>query len=122
VRNPRPGLAWSTQRLHRRAAYCNYMVSQQWFALRERWVANWTERYGTEPLSLICGAEWALCDDLYHRTYERLGRESRHDLIPLCLAVIALCTGPDRSWRRLGRAQATDLVVLRLRSKHWTGK
>ena len=35
-----PELAWSTRRLHRRAAYCNYMASEQWFALRESWVAR----------------------------------------------------------------------------------
>jgi hypothetical protein len=120
MRSPRPGLAWSTGRIHRRAAYCNYMASEQWFALRERWVADWVEDHGNQPHCLVCGAEWALCDDLHHRTYERLGREAGADLIPLCRS----CHGAlhriletDRSWRRLNRAQATDLIVLTLRRK-----
>jgi hypothetical protein len=120
VRSPRLELPWSTRRLHRRAAYCNYMASQHWFALRERWAADWAARRGTEPHCLICGAEWALCDDLHHRTYERLGNEADRDLIPLCRT----CHGTlhrmlesDRSWRRLSRAQATDLIVLTLRRR-----
>ena len=120
MRSPRPGLAWSESRIHRRAAYCNYMASQQWFALRERWASDWVESHGTQPHCLICGVEWALCDDLHHRTYERLGREASADLIPLCRS----CHGTlhqiletDRSWRRLNRAQATDLIVLALRRK-----
>ena len=120
MRSPRPGLAWSTSRIHRRAAYCNYMASEQWFALRERWAADWVESHGTQPHCLVCGVEWALCDDLHHRTYERLGREAAADLIPLCRS----CHGAlhriletDRSWRRLNRAQATDLIVLSLRRK-----
>ena len=120
MRKPRPGLLWSTRRLHRRAAYCNYMASQQWFALRELWAADWAERHGTEPRCLVCDVGWALCDDLHHRTYERLGSEGRRDLIPLCRC----CHGAlhrmletDRSWRRLDRAQATDLIVVTLRHK-----
>ena len=120
MRSPRPRLAWSTGRIHRRAAYCNYMASEQWFALRERWAADWVENHGTQPHCLVCGVEWALCDDLHHRTYERLGREAGADLIPLCRS----CHGAlhriletDRSWRRLSRAQATDLIVLSLRRK-----
>ena len=73
MRKPRPGLPWSTRRIHRRAAYCNYMASQQWFALRERWAADWVARHGSEPRCLICDVEWALCDDLHHRTYDHLG-------------------------------------------------
>ncbi len=76
--------------------------------------------HGTEPRCLVCGVEWALCDDLHHRTYERLGSEACRDLIPLCRS----CHGAlhrmletDRSWRRLNRAQATDLIVGKLRRK-----
>jgi 5-methylcytosine-specific restriction endonuclease McrA len=96
------------------------MASQQWFALRERWAEDWAARHGNEPHCRICGIEWALCDDLHHRTSERLGKEARQDLIPLCRS----CHGAlhrilesDRSWRRLNRAQATDLIVLNLRRK-----
>jgi hypothetical protein len=121
VRNPRVGLPWSSQRVHRRAAYCNYMASEQWFDLRERWAADWAARRGAEPRCLICDLEWALCVDLHHRTYDRLGRETDRDLIPLCRT----CHGAlhrtlesDRSWRRLNRAQATDLIVVALRRKY----
>jgi hypothetical protein len=120
VRKPRAGLAWSTSRIQRRAAYCNYMASQQWFERRERWATDWVARHGTEPHCLICDVEWALCDDLRHRTYDRLGSEGYRDLIPLCRG----CHGAlhriletDRSWRRLDGAQATDLIVKALRRK-----
>jgi hypothetical protein len=120
VRNPRTGLPWSPRRIHRRAAYCNYMASQQWFALRECWAADWAARNGSEPQCLICGIEWALCDDLHHRTYESLGNETYRDLIPLCRSchdTLHRVLETDRSWRRPNRAQATDLVVLTLRRK-----
>jgi hypothetical protein len=120
MRKPRPGLPWSTSRIHRSAAYCNYMASQQWFARRERWASEWDTRHGSEPHCLVYDVEWALCDDLHHRTYDRLGSEGYRDLIPLCRS----CHGAlhriletDRSWRRLNRAQATDLIVLALRRK-----
>ena len=95
MRSPRPGLAWSTGRIHRRAAYCNYMASEQWFAFRERWAADWVERHGTQLLCLVCGVEWALCDDLHHRTYERLGREA----------------GADRPFNAAQGAQARNMAV-----------
>ena len=120
MRKPRPGLAWPTGRIHRRAAYCNYVASEQWFSLRDRWVADWVARHGTEPRCLICGVEWALCDDFHPRTHERLGSEVRRDLIPLCRSchgVVHLKLETDRSWRRLDRAQTMDLVVVKLRRK-----
>lgn len=113
-------LSWSERRVHRRAAYCNYMASEQRFALRERWVHDWGERHGREPHCLVCGVEWALCDDVHRRTSERPGSEALETLIPLCRS----CHGAvhhilesDRSWRRLGRTQATDLVVATLRRR-----
>ena len=60
MRDPRPGLTGQSRRLRRRAAYCDYMSSPQWFALREHWAKDWVERHGTEPCCLICGVEWAL--------------------------------------------------------------
>ena len=129
MRKPRLALSWSTRRLHRHAAYCNYMASQQWFALRERWAADWVEKHGSAPHCLICGVE---CDDLHHRTYERLGNVALRDLIPLCRGchgVLHRMLETDRSWRRLNRAQATDLIVVTLRRKahkrgvgHWVRK
>jgi 5-methylcytosine-specific restriction endonuclease McrA len=121
MRDPRPGLIWSTGRLARRAAYCDYMSSRRWFVLREEWARDWMARHGIEPCCLICGVPWLLeRDDLHHRTYARLGHESCHDLISLCRS----CHGElhrvlesDRSWSRLDRAQATDLIVKALRRR-----
>jgi 5-methylcytosine-specific restriction endonuclease McrA len=118
MRDPRSGLVWSTGRLARRAAYCDYMASPQWFALRERWATDWRAHHGAEPTCLICGDRWSLeRDDLHHRTYARLGNEGSRDLIPLCrichsaLHRVLEC---NPSWRLLGRAQATDLIVTML--------
>jgi len=115
MRDPRPGLIWSTGRLARRAVYCDYMSSPRWFALRERWVRDWMTRHGVEPCCLICCAPWLLGrDDLHHRTYARLGHERCRDLIPLCRpchGALHRVLESDRSWRRLDRAQATDLIV-----------
>jgi hypothetical protein len=78
-------------------------------------------RHGIEPCCLICGASWLLeRDDLHHRTYARLGHESCRDLAPLCRhchAVLHRVLESDRSWRRLDRAQATDLIVKALRRR-----
>ena len=121
MRDPRPGLIWSIGRLRRRAAYCDYMSSPQWFALRERWAKDWTTRHCIEPCCLICGVPWLLeRGDLHHRSYSRLGHERSRDLIPLCrICHMALhrVLEFDRSWRRLDRAQATDLIVKALRRK-----
>jgi 5-methylcytosine-specific restriction endonuclease McrA len=77
--------------------------------------------HGFEPCCLICGATWLLeRDDLHHRTYARLGHESCRDLIPLCRSChgeIHRVLESDRSWRRLDRAQATDLIVKALRRR-----
>jgi hypothetical protein len=118
VRDPRAGPQWSVRRLRRRAVYCTYMASRQWFARRECWAAEWVGRNGTGPRCLICSGGWSLSDDLHHRTYQRLGREACGDLIPLCRR----CHGAlhpilesERAWRRLSRVQATDLIVQTLR-------
>jgi hypothetical protein len=119
MRDPRPGFVWSTGRLARRAAYCDYMASPRWFALRQRWVEDWTTRHGIEPTCLICGSRWSLeRADLHHRTYARLGYEGARDLIPLC----RLCHSAlhrvleiNPSWCRHDRAKATDLIVKTLR-------
>lgn len=121
MRDPRPGLVWSTGRLARRAAYCDYMASPQWFALRGRWAKDWKAHHGVEPCCLICGTRWSLeRDDLHHRTYARLGHEGSRDLIPLC----RICHGAlhrvlefNPSWRQIDRVQATDLIVKVLRRR-----
>ena len=59
-------------------------------------------------------------DDLHHRSYSRLGHEGSRDLIPLCRnchMALHRVLEFDRSWRRLDRAQATDLIVKALRRK-----
>jgi 5-methylcytosine-specific restriction endonuclease McrA len=119
MRDPRPGLVWSIKRLRLRVAYCDYMESPEWFELRERWAKNWKAMHGMEPCCVICGAPWTLQrGDLHHRSYARLGHEESPDLVALCRS----CHGAlhrvlesDRSWRRLGRAQATDLIIKTLR-------
>ena len=121
VREPRPGLVWSTRRIRRRLAYGDYMASPEWFALREMWARDWAARYDAEPCCLICGAAWTLGHgDVHNRSYVRLGHEGRHDLIPLCRTchdTLHRVLESNRSWRRLDRAQATDLIVAILRRK-----
>jgi hypothetical protein len=56
--------------------------------------------------------------DLHHRSYERLGAEADCDLIPLdraCHDRLHAILESSPAWRRLGRAQATDVIVARLR-------
>lgn len=121
MRDPRPGIAWSLGRVRRRAAYRDYMTRPAWFARRHRWVAEQATRYGTEPCCLVCGGPWSLIhDDLHHRSYARLGHEAHGDLIPLhraCHRALHRILESDPSWRRLDRAQATDLIVVALRHK-----
>jgi len=97
------------------------MASPEWFALREIWAIDWAARYDAEPCCLICGAACTLRHgDVHHRSYIRLGHEGRHDLIPLCRTchdTLHRVLESDRSWRRLDRAQATDLIVATLRRK-----
>jgi hypothetical protein len=122
MRDPRPGFVWSLKRMRLRLAYCDYMESSEWFTLRERWAENWRATHGIEPCCAICGARWTLQHgDLHHRSYAHLGHEEDADLVALCRT----CHGAlhrvfesDRSWRRLGRVQATDLIIKALRRKH----
>jgi hypothetical protein len=121
VRDPRPGLPWSKGRLRRRAAYCDYMASPEWFALREKWLEAWKARFGTDPRCIICGISWTLKQgDLHHRSYIRLGHEALSDLVPFCREcheALHRVLEADPSWRRLNRAQATDLIIRALRCK-----
>ena len=55
----------------------------------------------------------------------RLGHEAHGDLTPLCRAChreVHRVLESDRSWRRLDRAQATDLIVAALRHRALTSK
>jgi hypothetical protein len=70
----------------------------------------------------VCDQPWTLEDgELHHRSYRRLGHEIDSDLLAVCTrchirvhAILERWPG----WRRLGRAQATDLIVARLRHRH----
>lgn len=121
MRDPRPGLVWSVKHLRLRVAYCDYMSSAEWFELRERWAEDWKYRHGAEPCCLICGAAWTLHrGDLHHRSYARLGHEDDRDLVALCRpchGALHRVLESDRTWRRLGRTQATDLIIKVLRRK-----
>lgn len=121
MRDPRPDLAWSLRRLQRRLAYWDYMSSFAWFSRREQWAAEWTAHHRAQPCCVVCGGPWSLArDDLHHRSYTRLGHEAHGDLTPLCRAChhdVHRVLESDRSWRRLGRAQATDLIVAALRRR-----
>ena len=126
MRKPRPGLAWSRRRLAIRAAYGMYMDSPEWYRRRELWLSEWRAAHGgSNPCCRVCGAEWTLRHgDLHHRTYERLGGEHPSDLAPLCRfhhrCLHALMESTP-AWRRLSRAQATDLIVAYLRDRYSQG-
>jgi hypothetical protein len=56
--------------------------------------------------------------DLHHRNYDRLGHERFDDLIPLCRACheqLHRTLESTPAWRRMGRAQASDVIIARLR-------
>jgi hypothetical protein len=121
VRDPRPGLAWSGRRIALRARYAGYMDSPAWYRRRQLWLEWWTATHNRGPSCVICQTPWTLNrGDLHHRSYRRLGHEAHHDLTPLChnchLLLHALL---ERSpaWRRLDRAQATDLIIDLLRRR-----
>lgn len=112
VREPRPGIAWSRQRLVRRATYADWMASRAWFDLRRRWYDTWTSTHGEPPRCSACGEPWTLAHgDLHHRTYDRLGHERFSDLVALCRPChtrLHRIMESSPAWRRLGRRRATD--------------
>lgn len=121
MREPRQGLTWSWQRVEIRARYASYIDSPAWGRRRERWLAEWVEANGLDPVCAGCGGKWTLtAGDLHHRSYARLGHESWRDLMPLCRVchdeLHRIMEGAP-SWRRLGREQASDLIAARLRAK-----
>jgi len=119
MRDPRPGLPWSRRRVRRRADYASWMSSVEWLARRVAWRDRWIATYGTEPRCVVCGGLWSLRrGDLHHRSYDRLGAEADCDLIPLdraCHQQLHVILESTPAWGRLGRAQATDVIVARLR-------
>ena len=119
MRDPRPGLAWSSRRATRRADYATWMASAAWQQRRRQWLASWTARYGHPPTCQACAGPWNLHDgDLHHRSYARLGHETDRDLVPLdrdCHQRLHQILESNPAWGRLGRPQATDLIIARLR-------
>lgn len=119
MRDPRPGLAWSRQRIARRVAYGCWMASPGWAEVRRRWYQEWTRRYGIEPCCAACGGEWSLASgDLHHRSYRRLGEECFEDLLPLdrdCHDRLHAVWDTNPAWRRIDRGYANDLIVALLR-------
>lgn len=119
MRDPRPGLDWSRGRVFRRDRYATYMDSAGWRARRQAWHAEWTTRYGCEPVCLVCGGQWTLRHgDLHHRNYDRLGHERFDDLVPLCRkhhAVLHELWDASPAWRRMGRSAATMGIIATLR-------
>ncbi len=73
--------------------------------------------FGVEPTCAVCGGCWTLRNgDLHHRNYERLGRERFDDLMPLCRAChehLHRILESTPAWRRMGRAQASDVIIAR---------
>jgi len=121
VRDPRPGVVWSKGRVARRAAYSTWMGSPRWRARRSAWRTRWVAEHGREPVCAACGVPWALhCGDLHHRSYDRLGRELDADLTPLCRGChdqVHVILESSAAWRRMNRAQATDLIIAHLRNR-----
>lgn len=118
MREPRRGLTWSRGRLGRRVTYSTWMASAAWRRTRAAWRARWVAEHGAEPVCAVCSARWTLRrGDLHHRSYDRLGHEAFEDLSPLCRPCheqVHLILESSPAWRRMHRAQATDLIVAHL--------
>jgi predicted HNH restriction endonuclease len=97
------------------------MGSACWRARRAAWRTRWVAEHGREPVCAACGCPWALhCGDLHHRSYDRLGRELDADLTPLCRGChdqVHVILESSAAWRRMNRAQATDLIIAHLRNR-----
>lgn len=120
MRDPRPGIAWSRQRMLHRVAYGCWMDSPQWKQVRRGWHEEWVRRYGCPPTCVLCGSKWSLAGgDLHHRSYRRLGRECFEDLVPVdrtCHDRIHRVWDSNPAWRRMDRALANDLIIGLLRN------
>ena len=121
MRDPRPGLAWSRQRIARRVSYGCWMASPGWAEVRRRWHREWIRRHGADPSCAVCGGGWNLAGgDLHHRSYRRLGAECFEDLVPLdrdCHDRVHELWDTNPMWRRIDRAFANDLIIGLLRNR-----
>ena len=95
------------------------MASRAWLDRRARWRDTFVAVFGVEPTCAACGGRWTLRNgDLHHRNYHRLGYERFDDLIPLCRVCheqLHRILEYIPAWRLMGRAQASDVIVARLR-------
>ena len=121
VREPRPGLRWSGQRIALRARYADYMDSPAWYRRRELWLEAWTAAHDQEPTCAVCEAPWTLrprgpappqLPPPRPRSPPR-----PHPLCNHCHLLLHAFLERSPAWRRLDRAQATDLIVALLRRR-----
>ena len=109
----------------RGACYSAWMAGDAWLQTRQRWLHSWVDRYGSDPTCQVCGAPWTLRrGHLHHRSYDRIGHERFDDLIPLdrhCHDRLHRILESTPAWRRMDRAQATDLIVAQLRRRNRDG-
>jgi hypothetical protein len=121
MREPRPGLGWSAGRIALRVRYASYMDSDAWQRRRQQWLKSWLACHDRRPVCAVCSCAWSLREgDLHHRSYRRLGHETTADLVPLCRAChtgVHTLLESSPPWRRLDRAQATDMIVGVLRRR-----
>ena len=118
MRPPRPGSRWSSTRGRRRTSYDRYMHSAAWTRGRNRWLEQHYTRSEEPPVCVVCGAGRF---ELHHLDYDRLGRETYDDLLPLCREHHrALHDAWDAStqWRRLGRRTGSAGIIAQLRAWH----
>jgi hypothetical protein len=121
MREPRSGLSWSRARVLRRHQYGTWMASRAWLDFRAHWHDTFVAVFGVEPPCAACGGRWTLRNgNLHHRSYDRLGRERFDDLTPLCRACheqLHRILESTPAWRLMGRAQASDVIIARLRAR-----
>jgi hypothetical protein len=121
MRDPRPGIGWSTRRLSTRAAYRHYMTGSVWSQRRRLSLTTWYDRYHHQPVCQLCAKPWTLtAGDLHHRSCRHLGHEPDRDLIPLrrrCHTALHVLSETS-AWRRLGRPQGADALVAVLRRQN----
>lgn len=125
MREPRPGRVWSKGRVISRHCYAAWMSSPEWRARRRAWLTSWRARHQGDPCCAVCGQSWGRYGlDLHHRSYRHLGAERDDELLALCRDChdhVHLLLERAPGWSRLGRAQATDLIVARLRAARRRG-
>jgi len=126
VREPRPGQVWSKGRVARRHCYAAWMSSPEWRARRRAWLVSWRTSHRSDPCCTVCGQSWGRYGlDLHHRSCQNLGAERDGELVALCRDChdhVHLLLERVPGWGRLGRAQATDLIVARLRAARARGR